>query len=111
MSADGYMGMLHLQRNCAAVTGACLMTSRATFEALDGFDEHLAIEYGDVDFCLSMGRLGLRAVMLPEIEVTHLESITRGAVAQHADRRFFQARWPAQRHGSERFFPRDPMRP
>jgi hypothetical protein len=106
----GYFGMLQTQRNCAAVTGACLMTTRAHYEEAEGFDERLAIEYGDVDFCLKIGCLGLRTVMLPDVRLTHMESITRGAVAQHADRRFFQSRWPAQRYGNERFFPRTPMR-
>lgn len=110
-SAEGYMGMLQLQRNCAGVTGACMMTERAVHDQLGGFDEHLAVEYGDIDFCLSAQRLGLRTVVLPEVRLIHLETVTREPIEHPADSSFFRARWPAEMAGEERFFPRKPMRP
>lgn len=109
--APGYMGMLTVQRNCAAVTGACLMTSRTTFDAIGGFDEQLVLEYGDLDFCLAARRMGLRVVMPADTPLLHMESVTRGSFPQPRDQERFRLRWPGEMLGNEPFFPRDPMRP
>ena len=37
---------------CIAVTGACLMMRRETFDALGGFDEAHTIINNDLDYCL-----------------------------------------------------------
>src|SRR5437773_7684117 len=47
--ADGYMRRLRITHNCAAVTGACLMTRRAVFEQAGGFDESFVLAFNDVD--------------------------------------------------------------
>ena len=38
-------------RSFSAVTGACLMTTRKTFDQVNGFDECFAEAFNDVDFC------------------------------------------------------------
>src|SRR5439155_8226481 len=48
----GYYCRNHLPHNCAAVTGACLMTRADVFHAAGGFDETFPLNYNDVDYCL-----------------------------------------------------------
>lgn len=78
-NADGYFGRLRVVNNVSAVTGACLMTRKAVFESVDGFDEvNLAVAYNDVDLCLKILAKNLRIVVTPFAELTHHESLTRG---------------------------------
>ncbi len=76
--AEGYMQRLRVTHNCAAVTGACLMTRRAVFEQVGGFDESFVLAFNDVDLCLQIQALGYRVIWTPEAELYHLESKTRG---------------------------------
>ncbi|MBR4718886.1 MAG: glycosyltransferase [Lachnospiraceae bacterium] len=74
----GYMGRLCYAQNVSAVTGACLMTSREDFEAVDGLNEELAVALNDVDYCLKLRRRGLLNVFTPFAELFHYESRSRG---------------------------------
>ena len=60
-----------------AVTGACLMVRRQQFEAVGGFDVRFPVEYNDVEFCLRLGALGLRHVVVPEAQLLHHECQSR----------------------------------
>lgn len=40
-------------RDCAAVTGVCMLVDRALFERLDGFDDAFPLDLGDTDLCLA----------------------------------------------------------
>ena len=90
-----------LDRDLGAVTGACLMVSRADFDAVGGMDEQLAIDYNDVDFCLAVQHLGRYCVLCPTAELDHFESVSRGAEtegekAEHfrMERGLFMHKWP-----------------
>ena len=74
----GYFYYLKSISNYSAVTAACLMVKRSVFEEVKGFDEGLAVEFNDVDFCLRVKELGLDNVYLPHVELFHYESISRG---------------------------------
>lgn len=65
-----------LPRNVLAVTGACLMVSRADCELVGGFDEDLAI-CGDIDICLRLHEAGRLNLYEPRVELLHHESATR----------------------------------
>lgn len=65
-------------KNYAAVTAACLMVSKKKFEEVEGFDENLAVDYNDIDFCLKLKNKGYHNVCLPFVKLYHYESITRG---------------------------------
>lgn len=64
-------------RTVSAVTGACLLTPRALFEKIGGFDEHLAISGGDVEYCL---RTRLRVLNVPHVRLIHHESLSRSGI-------------------------------
>jgi GT2 family glycosyltransferase/glycosyltransferase involved in cell wall biosynthesis len=64
--SPGYFGRLQLPGNPSAVSSACMLTERALFVELGGFDEMaLAGNYSDVDFCLRAGQSGRRVVWTP----------------------------------------------
>jgi GT2 family glycosyltransferase len=78
-SSSGYFNRLQTIHNVSAVTGACLMISRAKYEDIGGFDEEsFKIAYNDVDFCLRLREKGLLNVFTPYAELYHHESISRG---------------------------------
>lgn len=90
-----------LTTNYSAVTGACLLTRRDVFDTVGGFDERLAVDYNDVDFCLRIREEGLFVVYEPEAKLMHYESISRGghrSVGQKrewcANMSFMMNRWP-----------------
>jgi GT2 family glycosyltransferase len=91
----GYFGSALGPRNYSAVTGACLMTRRALFEGMGGFDEGLASDFNDVDYCLRLGRAGYRTVFTPYAELYHHESSSYGRRAWNAaERARVQEKWP-----------------
>ncbi len=89
----GYLHMAALTRECSAVTGACLATRRAVFEALGGFDETLGVDLNDVDYCLRAARNGLRTIYEPAAELIHHESPSRGTAGGVGDVVQFIDRW------------------
>jgi GT2 family glycosyltransferase len=70
-------------RNCAAVTGACLLTRRAVYNQVGGFDERMAVDFNDVDFCLRVRAAGYRIVFTPYAKLYHHESGSFGSRVQH----------------------------
>jgi O-antigen biosynthesis protein len=62
------------ERIVPAVTGACLITTRATFENVGGFTEDYVIgDYEDSDLCLKITATGRKIGYTPDIELYHLE--------------------------------------
>jgi GT2 family glycosyltransferase len=79
-SEPGPQGRLAARQSLSVVTGACMLVSRACFEALGGFDEEtFPIAYNDVDFCLRAGAGGWRVVWTPFARLVHHESASRGS--------------------------------
>ena len=74
----GYMGRLCYAQDMSAVTGACLMVTKALYEELGGLDETFAVALNDVDFCLQLREKGLLNVCTPFAELYHYESQSRG---------------------------------
>ena len=77
-TATGYFQALTSVTNYSAVTGACLMVRRNTFDQVGGLDEQLAIAFNDVDFCLKLLAAGYRNIYLPHVKLYHFESKSRG---------------------------------
>jgi GT2 family glycosyltransferase len=75
----GYFNMLRAANNFQAVTGACLMSRRSVFETVGGLSTQLPLNFNDIDYCLKVGRLGLRIVFDPDTTLYHFESSSRSA--------------------------------
>jgi GT2 family glycosyltransferase len=108
----GDRGQARLARNFGAVTAACMLVRRSTFRELGGFDEErFAVGYNDVDFCLRLGRRGLRCVYAPRAELFHFEGASRGFEEDRREAVAYRASWgsrvdpyhhPALLRGDER---------
>lgn len=73
----GYFGLAKAMRGLSAVTAACMMTKKSTFEDAGGFEEELAVAYNDIDYCLKLREKNLLVVYEPKAELIHYESATR----------------------------------
>lgn len=77
--APGYANRAIVAHQLTAVTAACLVVRKSTFNAVGGLDSaHLSVAYNDVDFCLRVGELGLHNIWTPHAILYHHESISRG---------------------------------
>ena len=71
-------GRLLVPYNYSAVTGACLMVSKEKYNEVAGLSENLVVNYNDIDFCLKLLDKGYYNVFLPQVELYHFESQSRG---------------------------------
>ncbi|MFO1451516.1 MAG: glycosyltransferase [Opitutaceae bacterium] len=76
---EGKSNRARLVQNYSAVTAACLLVRRSTFEQVGGLDETLAVAFNDIDFCLKVRAAGFRNLWTPFAECYHHESASRGA--------------------------------
>jgi len=92
----GYLGSLVINHEVSAVTAACLLIKKAVFDEVGGFDEDIAVGFGDVDLCLRVGEKGYRVLFCPYAQLVHHESFTRGTSSEDThpeDTAYFQAKW------------------
>ena len=76
--SPGHFYYIASTNNYSAVTAACLMVKKSVYEEVGGFNEELAVEYNDVDFCLKLVEKGYNNLYVPYVELYHYESLTRG---------------------------------
>lgn len=77
--SPGYFGRANLISNYSAVTAACLLIRKNLYFEVGGLnEEHLAVAFNDVDFCLRIAEAGYRNLWTPYAELYHHESATRG---------------------------------
>lgn len=74
----GYFNYVQTVNNFSAVTAACMIFRREIYEQVGGMDESFEVEYNDVDLCLKFLEAGYYNVYLPDVELYHYESATRG---------------------------------
>ena len=61
-----------------ALTGACLVIRKATYDAIGGLDaDAFPIDYNDVDFCLRLYKAGYRNLVSAQAMVIHHEGTTK----------------------------------
>jgi GT2 family glycosyltransferase len=73
----GYYEVNELTHQATAVTAACLLTKKAVFWEIGGFDESFAANYNDVDFCLKVRERRYAIVYQPHAKLIHHESVSR----------------------------------
>ena len=103
----GFGELLQVNREVAAVTAACLLIRAEAFREVSGFDEAIAVGFGDVDLCLRVGSRGYRVVMSPYARLVHHESYTRGTstVDPHPrDSALYQLKWKALLKAGDPFY-------
>ncbi len=76
----GYGGLVNVNRNYSAVTGACFLTKRNLYLEVGGFDEDLRILFNDVDYCLKLRAKGFQMVYVPQAVLFHHESTSLGKI-------------------------------
>lgn len=74
----GYNGRLMVPYNYAAVTAACLMIKKSKYVEVNGLDEMLKVAFNDIDFNIKLLKLGYYNVVVPQVEMYHHESKSRG---------------------------------
>ena len=98
-------------RHVVAVTGACLVVSRAAFTQVGGFDERLPVAFNDVDLCLNLHAAGYWNIWTPFAELTHHHWATRGRdnTPEREARKAQEAGYLRAKWGD--MIPQDPFRP
>jgi GT2 family glycosyltransferase len=76
-----------------AVTGACLMTRRETFEEVGGMSSWFPANYNDLDYCLKLGNAGYRVVATPDAVLAHFESSSRSGEVATTELDLIRRRW------------------
>lgn len=96
----GYMGRIGLVQEYLAVTAACMGFRREVYELVRGFDEVLAINFNDLDFCLKVYEKGYKIIYLPQATLFHHEHATRGKddkpekiIRANFEKKIIQYRW------------------
>ncbi len=102
-TAPGPFGLAVCEREVLAVTGACMLMRRATFDALGGFDEAHAVVNNDVDFCLRARRSGLRVLYAPQARLVHHELASRAGLRDVFDAAAFRSAWGGLLLGGDPF--------
>lgn len=74
-----YMDLNNGVHNCIAVTGACLLVSKAAFNEVGGFAEELEVAFNDVDLCFRLYEAGYYNSICNNTHLWHYESMSRGA--------------------------------
>ncbi|HEV2360603.1 MAG TPA: glycosyltransferase, partial [Acidimicrobiales bacterium] len=95
-SSPGYLSWAFMNRNCTALTGACLMTRRDVFEEMGGFSLDLPISFSDIDYCLKLREAGHLVVYTPLSELVHHESRTRGHTDDKLEIPRYLSKWRDQ---------------
>lgn len=74
----GFYGRLLVPYDYSAVTAACMMISRKKFNDVGKFNEELKVAFNDIDLNLKLLEKGYYNVFLPQVELYHHESKSRG---------------------------------
>jgi glycosyltransferase involved in cell wall biosynthesis len=105
----GPFGLLEIDREVTAVTGACLLTPRLVFDEIGGLPEHFAVAFNDLEYCLRVRASGRRVIWTAHATLYHFESQTRAPHAEPHEIDELYARWDDELHhdpyGNPNFVP------
>ncbi len=86
--------MFNHRREFQAVTAACMLVRRESFESVDGFDERYVNGYEDVDLCLKIKERGEKVIYQPKSCLYHLEGKSEGRQDRMSENtEYFLSRW------------------
>ncbi|HUS44049.1 MAG TPA: glycosyltransferase [Ilumatobacteraceae bacterium] len=106
----GPFGLLEIDREVSAVTGACLLTPRRVFDELGGLPEEFRIAFNDLDYCLRVRATGRRIIWSAHSTLFHFESQTRRPDADQHEIDLLYERWPDELrcdpYGNQAFAPK-----
>lgn len=109
----GVFGLLEIDREVSAVTGACLLTRRSLWDELGGLPEEFAVAFNDLDYCLRVRASGHRVIWTPHATLYHFESQSRRPDADPDEIARLYERWSDELHhdpyGNPHFAPRQAM--
>lgn len=77
-NAHYYLDSNNGVRNCIAVTGACLLLAKSSFNEVGGFAEELEVAFNDVDICFRLYENGYNNAVCNNTHLWHHESLSRG---------------------------------
>ena len=81
-------------RNYAAVTAAVMAGNKTAFTRIGPFDEELAHDFNDIDFCLRACTMGYRVVYTPFSQLYHFEHASLKRLEPNREELFlFNDRW------------------
>jgi GT2 family glycosyltransferase len=90
----GYQWLPHRLRNVSAVTGACVLTHTALFHEVGGFDEeHLPVQFNDIEYCVRVIERGKRIVYEPAAVLRHQTSASRGDQWDQRENTYFMTKY------------------
>lgn len=95
-SPEGFAEALMLTHEVSAVTAACVLVRKDAYATVRGFDESIAVGFGDVDLCLRIVQAGYRILFCPQARLVHHESFTRGVSRTDphpADSAIYRIKW------------------
>ncbi len=68
-----------ITRNVSGCTAACLMVYKSVWKEVGGLNQDdLKVAFNDVDFCLKIRDAGHQILYIPEVQLYHFESKSRG---------------------------------
>lgn len=94
-------------RDYSAVTAACMLVRADVFSEVGGFDEALAVGFGDTDLCLRIRQRGYSVLNHGSAVLRHAESASRGMSSfdpHPADTKMFAERYRALIDDGDPFF-------
>ena len=110
-NSPGVMGRLLFAQNLTAVTAACVMIPKRTWENVGGLDKSFAVAFNDVDLCMRIRKAGYLIVWTPFAELYHYESKSRGYEDTpekrkrfHAEGSRFRERWAKELEVGDPYF-------
>ncbi|WP_294561624.1 glycosyltransferase family 2 protein [uncultured Traorella sp.] len=75
----GAYGRLRVPYNYSGVTAACLVIRKSVFNEVGQLEKDLSVAYNDVDLNLKLLEAGYLNVLVPQVELLHYESKSRGS--------------------------------
>lgn len=80
----GIYARLAVPFNYSAVTAACLVIKKSKYLEVEGLNEFLKVNYNDIDFNFKLLKKGYYNVCVPQVELYHYESKSRGLATTDA---------------------------